>query len=111
MEILPFFTSASSSPTTRYFTLSSVSSSISVTVAPNVTWSPLSLLNVDDVGAAKLVLEVRHACLGDALLLLGRMVFGVLGKVPVRARIGDGLDDARALYGLEMLDLQASSAA
>jgi len=37
MEILPCFTSASSSPTMRYLTFSSVSSSTRVTVAPNMT--------------------------------------------------------------------------
>ena len=37
IEILPCFTLASTSPTIRYLAFSSVSSSTSVTVAPNIT--------------------------------------------------------------------------
>ncbi len=44
MEMRPSRTLASNSPTIMYFTSSSVSSSTSVTVAPNLTVSPLSVL-------------------------------------------------------------------
>ncbi len=53
----------------------------------------------------ELVLEVGDARLGDALLLLGGMIFGILRQIAVGARFGDLLDDARALDGLEILDL------
>ena len=53
----------------------------------------------------QLVLEVGHARLGDALLLLGGVIFRVLGEIAMGPGVGDLLDDPRALDGLEMLDL------
>ena len=47
------------------------------------------------------VLDVLDAALDKALLLARRVVLGVLAQVAVRARLGDRLDDARAILGLE----------
>lgn len=54
--------------------------------------------NVDDVGAADLLLEIGDACLVEALLLLGGMVLGVLRQIAVGARFRDRLDDRRAVH-------------
>ena len=65
----------------------------------------LQLGDVDDLGARQLVLELGDAALVQALRLLGRMVFGVLGQVAMRARLGDRLDDAWALDLLALFQL------
>src|SRR3990172_7667651 len=51
----------------------------------------LELGGIDNLGAAELVLEVGHARLGDALLLLGGVVLGVLGEIAVGPGVGDQL--------------------
>ena len=56
------------------------------------------LRDVDDLGARDQVLELVDAALIEALRFLGGMVLGVLGKVAMRARFGDRLDDARPLF-------------
>src|SRR5580692_7512410 len=61
--------------------------------------------NVDDLGARQLVLELGDAALVERLRFLGRVIFGILRKIAVRARIGNLLDDARALSLLAMLEL------
>src|SRR5579862_2144354 len=86
-EILPCLASLSTSPTIWYLRFSSVSSSTNVTVAPNLTVLPESF------GTSDLVFKLENAALDEALALLCGMVFGVLGKVAVRARVGDRLDD------------------
>ena len=52
---------------------------------------------IDHHRAAQLVLDVGDHRLDLALALLGRMIFGVLGEVAVRARFLDRLDDRRTL--------------
>ena len=44
-----------------------------------------------------------------ALALLGGMIFGILGKVAMRARFLDRVDDRRALDGLEVADFRLVS--
>ena len=55
----------------------------------------------------ELRLDLLDAALDEALLLACGVVFGVLAQIAVRARLGDRLDDARALLGLEPLQLGA----
>ena len=52
-----------------------------------------------------LVLELGNPGLVQALGILGRMIFRILGQIAVRARVGDLLDDARTLLGLEAVQL------
>src|SRR5262249_23580577 len=59
---------------------------------------------VDHVGERELGLDLADARLGQALLLLGGVVVGVLAEVAVAARLFDQLRDARAL-GLELGEL------
>ena len=92
----PSLASASGSPTICHTFFSSVSSSTSVTVAPNLIGVAGQLGYVDHVGARELVLKLGDAALVERLLLLGGMIFGILRQVAVRARVGDLLNDARA---------------
>src|SRR4029079_16270480 len=55
------------------------------------------LRNINNFSARQLVLELRNATLVERLGFLRRMVFGVLGKVAMGARVGNLLNDARAL--------------
>ena len=58
---------------------------------------PRALLRrLDDLGPAQLGLELPDPPLDEPLPLLGGVILGVLGEVPVGARLGDGLDDAAA---------------
>src|ERR1700733_12234971 len=61
--------------------------------------------HVDDLGARQLVLELGDAALVERLRFLRRVILGVLRKIAVGARIGNLLDDARALSLLAMLEL------
>src|SRR6185503_9229524 len=60
---------------------------------------------VDHLGGADLAVQLVDPALGEALLLAGRVVLGVLGEVAVGARLGDRLDDGGALDALEALEL------
>src|SRR6185312_5762785 len=53
--------------------------------------------NIDDLGPRDEILKFADAAFVEALLLLGGVIFGIFGKVAVRARLGDRLDDARPL--------------
>ena len=74
-----------------------MSSSISVTVAPNLIVDPDSFDTSITSARCEHVLELDDAALVVRLRLLGGMIFGVLRQIAVRARLGDRLDDARAL--------------
>src|SRR5581483_3944984 len=63
------------------------------------------LRRVDHLRGGDLRLELPDAPLDEALALLGRVVLGVLREIPVRARLGDRLDDAGPLLALELLEL------
>jgi len=63
-----------------------VSSSESVTVAPNFTVVPDSLETSDHFGAAELVLQFDDAPFDEGLALLGRVIFRILRQVAVGAR-------------------------
>src|SRR5437868_609824 len=71
------------------------------------------LRDVDDVGARELVFDLGDAAFIVRLLFLGGVIFRVLRKVAVRARLGDVLDDARTVLRLPLLqfDLQGGIAA
>ena len=56
---------------------------------------------------ASLRLDLLDAALDEALLLARGVIFGVLRQIAVAARLGDRLDDARALLGLQPLELGA----
>src|SRR5581483_955947 len=60
--------------------------------------------HVDDFGALQLVFELGDAPFIERLSLLGGVVFRVLRKVAMAARLGDRLDDARALDLLQALE-------
>ena len=102
---MPFLASASGSPTICHTFFSSVSSSTSVTVAPNLIGVARQFRNVDHVGARELVLELGDAALVERLRFLGGVIFSVLRQVAVRARVGDLLNDAGPLDLLAMLEL------
>ncbi len=91
----PALMSASSAPTIWYVTSSSVSMLVSVTVAPNRTLVPQSLLGSMISAARQLVLDVLDARLDHALALLGGVVLGVLAEVAVLARNADFAGDLR----------------
>ena len=57
-------------------------------------------------GATEAILEVGDTRLVHALLLLGRVIFRVLGEIAVRTRFGDGLNDAWTLLRFEALQLR-----
>jgi hypothetical protein len=60
---------------------------------------------IDDLRRGELALDLGDPALDEALLVLGSLVFRVLGDVTVRARLGDGLDRGMPLDGLESLQL------
>jgi hypothetical protein len=66
---------------------------------------PVSFGHIDHVRAGELVVQFADAAFDEALLLLGGMVFGVLGQVAVRARFSDRRDYVRALNRFEVLEL------
>ncbi len=66
----------------------------------------LKLGDVDDFGIRQAVLDVVDAAFDEALLLARRVVFGVLAQIAVRTRLRDRLDDVRARFALELLQLQ-----
>ena len=59
-------------------------------------------LGIDHHRPAEAVLDLGDLRLDLALALLGGMIFGILGKVAVRARFFDRVDDRRPLDGLEV---------
>ena len=63
------------------------------------------LRDVDDLRVRELGLDLLDTALGETLLLLGGVVFGVLLEVAMLARLGDRLDDARPVLCLETLQL------
>ena len=105
IEMRPSLASASGSPTICQTFFLSVSSSISVTVAPNLTVSPDSLDT--SITSARASLSSSSAMRPSLmrLRLLGGVIFGVLREVAMRARVGDLLDDARPLHLLAVLQL------
>src|SRR5579859_1036017 len=64
--------------------------------------------DVDHLGAGELVLELGDVAFVERLRLFGGMIFGVLRKIAVGARVGDLLNDARPLdlLALPQLGLQ-----
>ena len=66
---------------------------------------PDKFRHVDHLGAGQFVLELGDAPLVQGLRFLGGMIFGILGKIAVRARFRDRLDDARTLDLLAPLQL------
>ena len=65
---------------------------------------PRKLGEVDDFGARKLVLQIHHAALDEGLTVLGGMIFGVLRKITMGARLRDHLDDGVALDSFQLLE-------
>ena len=61
------------------------------------------------MGGGQRGLEFLDAALDEALLLARGVVLGVFLQVAVRARLGDGLDDARALLALEAFQFLAQA--
>jgi len=72
-------------------------------VAPNLTLPPDSLEMFDHIGAADLVFQFHDAAFDEALLLLGRVIFGILRQVAMGARFRDRLDDLMAIFVLQAL--------
>jgi hypothetical protein len=98
IEILRFFASASGSPTICQTRFSLVSSSITVTVAPNLTVSPESFDTSITSARTSLVLKFRDASLVDFLLGFGGLILRILGQVGViREGVLDAFADARAI--------------
>src|SRR4029077_5425948 len=65
--------------------------------------------HVDDFGVRQCRLELVDAAFGETLLLARGVVLGVFLEVTVCPRLGDRLDDARALDTLEPLQLAAQA--
>src|SRR5262249_49013552 len=61
--------------------------------------------DIDHLGAREPILKLGDAAFVERLLLLGGVVLSVLRQVAVRARVGDLLDDARALDLLAVPEL------
>ena len=68
-----------------------------------------SARDVDDLGVREVRLDVLDAPFDEALLLARGVILGVLAQIAVRARLGDRLDDARPVLGLEALQLAAQA--
>jgi hypothetical protein len=66
-----------------------VSSSTTLTVAPNFTWVARQAGHVDDLGARDLVLDLGDTALDPALAFLGRVVLGVFRQIAMFARLGN----------------------
>jgi len=105
MEILPFLASASGSPTICHTAFFSVSSSIKVDGGAKGDGVAGKLRHVDGLGTRQLVFEFVDAALVERLRFLRGMIFGILRKIAVRARVGNLLDDARTLHLLAVLVL------
>src|SRR6185312_12405368 len=65
----------------------------------------VELGDIDDLGGRKQGLQLGNAALDEALLLARRMVFRVLLEVTVRARLGNGGNDAWPAGELQALEL------
>src|ERR1700722_8540882 len=63
------------------------------------------LRDVDDIGARELVFELGNAAFVMRLLFFRGVIFRVLGKIAMRARLRDMLDNARAILRLAFLQL------
>src|SRR6516164_2699699 len=63
------------------------------------------LRHVDHFGTGDLVLELEHASLDEALALARGQVLGILGKVAMVARLGDGADSGGTINAFEPLQL------
>jgi hypothetical protein len=72
-------------------------------VAPNLTVFAAQLADIDDVGQRQDGLEFLDAALVEALLFLGRRVFGVFGQITMGPRFRDRVDNATALAGRTVL--------
>jgi hypothetical protein len=83
----------------------SVSSSTNSTVAPNFTVLPLKRGDVNNLGPIEHVLKLHHPALIMALLFFGGVIFGVFRQVAMRARFGNGADDALAVWALSFFNL------
>ena len=101
----PSLASASGSPTICQTCFLSVSSSTSVTVAPNLMVSPDSFETSMISARASLSSSSAMRALVERLLLLGGVILRVLGQIAVGARFGDLLDDARPFDLLAVLEL------
>src|SRR5579863_10423492 len=66
--------------------------------------------NVDYLGARKLVFQLGDAALVERLRFFGGVILSVLRKVAMGARVGDLLDDARALHLLAVFELSSEGA-
>ena len=64
-----------------------------------------NLRRIDHLRPRDLVLKLRHAALDEGLPVAGRMVFGILGQVPVLARLGNRPHDGRPLDRLQPAQL------
>src|SRR5688572_16995891 len=62
---------------------------------------------IDDFRGRELGFDLTDAAFDEALLLARRVVLGILGKIAVAARFGNGLDDPRTVFALEALELGA----
>jgi len=62
---------------------------------------------IDDLRIRELALDLGDTALDKALAFLGGRVFGIFGKVPVGARLGDRGDDGRPPHGLQLVQLGA----
>ena len=93
--------SASAAPTSLNFCDLPDFWSLTWTTAPTSTCSVSTVLLVDHLGAAELVLKLGDALLEHRLLVLGVVVLGVLGDVAELARLLDAIGDLAALVGLE----------
>jgi hypothetical protein len=82
-EIFPLRASASGSPTICQTFLSPVSSSINVTVAPNLIVSPDSFETSITSSTSKFVLKFKNTGLIDLLVCLGGLVLRILGQVGI----------------------------
>src|ERR1019366_2096463 len=60
---------------------------------------------VDGLRRGELAFDLEDAALDEALLVLGRLVFGILGKIALGASFGDRLDHGMALDRLQPCEL------
>ena len=108
MEMRPARISASSSPTIWYFTRAAVVLVFELHGGAEHHLARIrEAAGVDDLRGAELALDLADAPFDEALLLARGVILGVLRKIAVAARLGDGLDDIRARFGLQLLQLGA----
>jgi hypothetical protein len=62
---------------------------------------------IDDLRSCKLAFDLLDAAFDEALLVLRGLVFGVLGQIALRARLGNRLDDRMTIDGLQARKLVA----